>query len=151
MKKSILIKTFLSVLGVLMVLTGILVYHIYSVTRTKNDFRTTRQLSRIDFTQPLDSGEATKVRYYVGSLEGVESTHFNYASNILVYSYFPEKQSSENVFALVQKFGKYPAKKYEVNAEDLAKGCPAIDKNSFTYRSSSFVSNLMNQPSSLNQ
>lgn len=127
-----------------MVLSGILVYHIYSVTRTQNDFRTSRQLSRIDFTQPLDSASATKLRYYVASLEGVESTHFNYGSNILVYSYFPEKQSSENVFALVQKFGIYSAKKYEVNAADLVKGCPAFDKNSFTYRSSAFVSNLLN-------
>ena len=143
MKKNIT-KIIVSIAGVLMVLSGILVYHIYSVTLTKNDFRTTRQLSRIDFTQPLDSVAATKLRHYVASLDGVESTHLNYGSNILVYSYFPEKQSSENVFALVTKFGTYGAKKYTVNAYDLTKGCPAFAKSSFTSRASGFVSALFN-------
>jgi hypothetical protein len=142
MKKGLIKKIALSTLGVLVLLSGVLVYHIYTVTRTKNDFRTSRQLSRIDFTQKIDSLEATRLRYYVASLDGVESTYFNYSGNILVYTFYPEKQSSANVFDAVMKHGNYHAKKYEVNESDLAKGCPAMAKNSFSYRASSFVSSL---------
>jgi hypothetical protein len=142
MKRSSIKKILLSVLGGVVLFAGVLMYHIYSVTRTKNDFRTSRQLGRIDFTQPIDSMQATTLRYYVAGLPGVESTFFNYGSNILVYSYFPDQQSSENVFEAVKKKGNYGARKYQVNAVDLAKGCPVIDNKSFTYRASTFVSAL---------
>jgi uncharacterized membrane protein YukC len=134
MNKHLFKKIAVSILGVLVLFSGILVYHIYVVTQKQNDFRTSRQLSRIDFTQPIDSIEATQLRYFVAQLPGVESTYFNYANNILVYTYFPEKQSSEAVYAAVMKQGKYTAQKYIVSETDLTKGCPAIGKNSFSYR-----------------
>jgi hypothetical protein len=134
MNKRLFKKIALSILGVLVLFSGILVYHIYVVTSKQNDFRTDRQLSRIDFTEPIDSIEATQLRYYVAGLPGVESTFYNYNNHILVYTYAPDKQSSEGVYAAVMNHGKYAAKKYIVSKSDLSKGCPAINKKSFTYR-----------------
>jgi hypothetical protein len=144
MKKGILKKIVLSVVCVVTLLFGVLVYHIHAVTRAKNDFRTTRQLSRIDFTEAPDSAEATRLRYYVAGMDGIQSTYYNYASHILVYTFSPEKQSSDKVFDAVMKHGNYHAKKYEVSEQDLAKGCPAMSQSSLSYRSARFVSSIFN-------
>lgn len=126
MKKSILIKSALWLSGILVVLSGVLFFHIYQITHKPKSHNDQIQLSRIDFQQKIDSSEAGRIRAYVQSLDGVENTYFNVKNSILVYTYEVGKQNSASVFKQVVDHGNYKAKRYMVSAEEATKGCPAF-------------------------
>ncbi len=125
------------------VLIGALVSHIYVSTETvQNDLRV-RQMSRIDFKEPIDSLEAQTIKNTVNSLPGVENSFFNIKDGIFVYGFEPAKQTDENVMNKIMSIRKFKAERYLPSAENLASGCPVVgDKKSFTYRSYVYFSNL---------
>ncbi len=129
--------------SVFILLCAVLVVHIYLVTKSHKSKGDTRQLSRIDFKQPVDATEASKIRSFVKHLNGVQSTFFNVDNGILVYTYLRDKQTSENVYNQLIKFGNYKAERFKVD-ESAPTGCPIIDKKSFTYTVSSYIQKLFN-------
>jgi hypothetical protein len=133
MKKKVLFRALTFTVLFLVISGGVLFYHVYTVTQKRNDFRTTRQLSRIDFTQPIDSLQALQLRQYVASMHGVENAYFNFESQVLVYTYDNTAQSSSTVYEAVMNRGNFKAVKYQIEASEAAKGCPAIgtQKNLF--------------------
>jgi hypothetical protein len=140
MNRTILKRIALTLLVTLCVCLGILGTHIYQVTHKSSPVI---QLSRIDFLQPIDSTEATAIRYKVAALPGIESTYFNYTNHILVYTFNTQKQSSDAVFATVTSDRKYKAQKYTVSAADLATGCPVgADKSSVSGKTIAFLTSL---------
>lgn len=127
------------------VLGAVLVFHIYAVTHKPKSNEPVVQLSRIDFLEHIDSTEAIKIRYTVAAMEGVQSTYFNFASNILVYTYTIDKQSSTAVFNALMKTGTYKAKRYIVNPTDLSKGCPVGASNqSLSGKATAYLTSLFN-------
>jgi hypothetical protein len=142
MKKKVF-KIVLISLSVVVVLFGVLVVHIYMVTKPKAHGKNL-QLSRIDFKEPIDSAEANKIRNFVHGLDGVDNTYFNIPAGMLVYGYLPEKQSSENVYNQLMSHGHYKAERFIVDASQVAKGCPVMDPNSFGYRMSTVISKIFN-------
>ena len=144
MRKLSIKKIVIYFFSILLLLFGVLVIHIYLVTKPCNNHEVMRQLSRIDFKQEIDSTEANKIRSFVGHLDGVQSTHFNVPDHVLVYTYVVGKQTSLNVYNQLMDFGHYKAERYIVDAATAKTGCPAMDNNSFSYRLSSYVSKLFN-------
>lgn len=143
MKKNILKQIVITLSLTVLVCTGILVVHIYSATHKQQTPLANKQLSRIDFLEPIDSVDALNIRYQVASMPGVESTYFNHASNILVYTYAPDKQTSAAVFENLLKTCNYKAKRYVVSQEELASGCPIGNHNSFTGKVSAYITALL--------
>ncbi len=126
MKKRKLFKIVIGTFSVIVILFGVLVAHIYVVTKNKMPQPDDRQLSRIDFTEKPDSLEAGKIRSLVAHLDGVESTYFNVRDGILVYTYSLKKQNSLGVYTKVMSSGNYKAKRFIVDASEAPKGCPAM-------------------------
>jgi hypothetical protein len=112
------------------------------VTRPKNETEVMRQLSRIDFKQPIDSLEAIKIKQFVAHLDGIESTYFNVPDHILIFTYVVGKQTSDNVYNQLVNYGHYKAERYMVGATTAKKGCPVMDDNSVSYKLTSYVSQL---------
>lgn len=144
MKKGKFLKLFIWSGSSLLVLSAILVIHIYLVTRVgKNQDERVRQLSRIDFKQNIDAQEANKIRSFVNGLSGVENSYFNLDNDILVYSYLVGKQNSFNVYNKLVAFGNYKAVRYVVNETNAKSGCPiGTDKTSISYKLSAYISKL---------
>lgn len=142
MKKKLLLKIALVFGGTLSILSLILLTHIYMVThQTKNDKRE-RQLSRIDFVQPLSSEDAQKIKTFVSGLNGVNATFINQESGTLVYTYSIGEQTSTNVFTQLMETGNYKAKPYTVDAVALNNGCPAMTSKSITTHLKGYLSKL---------
>ncbi len=124
-------------------LVVVLVVHIYLVTSSaaplpNHDI----YLSRIDFQETVDSTEANRIMNHVRTMEGVTNAYFNIPAGNLVYGYKKGVQNSENVYKEVSKFTSLKSKRLIVSKEDIAKGCPAFDKSSFTYKFGQFVKNV---------
>lgn len=143
MKKPIIIRILLSILGCIVIMVGVLAYHIYEVTKRKNDFRDYRQLSRIDFSIPIDTLQALTIRNQIASVQGVEAVYVNASQQNVVFTYDNRIVSAAEVLALVRKQPSYGAKLYLVSNSDVGKGCPVIDPNSFSYRTTRFLSSIL--------
>jgi len=145
MEKRKIIKIALISLSVVFVLFAVLIVHIAMVTKYKAVEPDGRQLSRIDFTEKVDSTEANKIKNFVGHLDGVESTYFNVKDGIFVYTYALSKQNSLGVYNKLMSYGKYKAHRYMVDPSEATKGCPAMGGNkSFMYSLVMYVGKLIN-------
>jgi len=144
MKKGKFLKIFIWTGSSFLVLSAILVFHVYMVTHiNKNQDERIRQLSRIDFKQNIEAEEANKIRVFVNGLPGVENSYFNLDNDVLVYSYLVGKQNSFNVYNKLVAFGNYKAIRYVVNETNAKTGCPiGTDKTSMSYKLSAYISNF---------
>ena len=141
MKSKIVIKWGILSLATIVLLSGILVIHIYQATHKKKEAYDMRQLSRIDFSQSLTETDVTNIKSFVGKMNGVD--HVFYNNGILVYSYTLNQQTSENVFNQLIRFGHYKAKRYVVSETQATKGCPVFnDKQSMSFKFTNFIANL---------
>lgn len=102
------------------------------------------QLARIDFPQNTDPSVMTKVEQSIKSLDGVQSTYYNPATQILVYAYNNKVQNAENIYQSQIVARNINALKYTVSAADAAKGCPAMNNNSFYGRLTRTISAIVN-------
>jgi hypothetical protein len=70
---------------------------------------------------------------------------FNQHDGTLVYGYNQNQQNSENVYNKLMSFGNYKAQRFMPTEAQLASGCPVgKNKNSFVYRTSAAVYNILN-------
>ncbi len=142
MKRKTFKIIFLGFAGIVVLLFGVLSWHLYAIAKKSHENPNNRiQLSRIDFKEPVDSLEAMKIKNYVRTLDGVQGAHFNVADGILVYGYFLGTQTPQKVYQNVMDFSqnKYKAERYVVSAEQLKQGCPAGMDNSITMLYSNFL------------
>jgi hypothetical protein len=144
MKKKI-IKIAAWSLSIVFVLFVVLVVHIYQVTKPVHYDNNDIQLSRIDFKQEIDSTQASEIKHFVAGLPGIENVMFNQHDGTLVYGYNQNQQNSENVYNKLMSFGNYKAQRFMPTEAQLASGCPVgKNKNSFVYRTSAAVYNILN-------
>lgn len=128
----------------IVLLLGVLVIHVAMVTKSKNDDKRVRQMARIDFKEDIDSADANIIKNKVLAMEGVDAAYFNIEDNILVYSYNPDSLHSDLVYYNLMNKTDYKAERFKVDAEQLANGCPVIDKSSISYQFASVVQNIIN-------
>lgn len=142
MSRKKIIKIALASLGVLALLFAVLVVHIYMVT-DKPKPNSNLHLSRIDIKQEITPEQQNQLKSQVNSLPGVYKTYINPESGTLIYGYYKDQQSPEAVYASLSQSSNIALEKFEVSEEDLAKGCPAFDENSFTFKVGAFVQNVI--------
>lgn len=143
MKRRTLLRVGIALFSLTLVLLVVLIAHVYTVTHQRKNDQRLRQLSRIDFKQPIDAAEANKIKSFVASMEGVDATFFNTSQGTLVYTYAVGKQTSDNVFKQLIAFGHYQAQRYMVTPGESAGGCPVMaNDDSFRSRFTRFIANL---------
>lgn len=143
--KKLFKKIAIWTVSIFSLLVVVLVVHIYLVTRLADPLPNHDiYLSRIDFKESVDSTEATRIMNHVRTMDGIANAHFNIAAGTLVYGYKKDVQNPENVYAEVAKFTSLKSERLILSEEDIAKGCPAFDKNTFTYKFGEFVKNVLN-------
>lgn len=142
MARKRITRIVLIVAGVFVFLSATLVAHIYMVTakpKTNSDLA----LSRIDIKQEISAEQQIELRRQVNALPGIYKVYINPESRTLIYGYYRNEQSPKAVYASVSQSSNIALEKFEVSEEDLAKGCPAFDENSFTFKVGAFVQNVI--------
>ncbi len=136
MNKKLIKRILFGALALFVVFVITLGVHIYMVTAPIREMKKQPQLqlTRIDFKQEMDSVSVEKIKNAAMSLDGVHNCLFNPQGKMFVVGFYNDKQNSEKVYKAVMASGNYKAEKFVPTEEGLAKGCPAIDKSSFTYQ-----------------
>lgn len=135
MLKKILIGT----LTLIVVLFGLLVWHIQAVTSKPPGHNDNMQLALIRFDTPLDSTEAMQLRSEVRAMKGVGHCYVNVPEGALTYSYDRAHQSRGTVFAKVASLSSVPCNEVIVSPSDTKGSCPVVNTDSTTGKLSSWI------------
>ncbi len=121
-----LLKIFgMSILAIFFLGIAVLAIHLIDVTGKKSlPTGKNLQLSRIDFTSPVDSITANHARSVIQSIHGVDYAYVNVPDGILIYSFDPLEQQPALVFEEFQRAGNFQAQLYTPSTEIAASGCP---------------------------
>lgn len=131
----------LSLLGVVVLLFGILVYHIANARPVEN---ATIQISRIDFAQPFDSLSAVAIKEKLHSINGVKSDII-VKENVVVYFHDNTIVDSQKVYDELMTKGDYKAERFLLPPSLANKQvCPVMKKDSFKYKFSKFIQGIFN-------
>lgn len=131
----------LSLLGVVVLLFGILVYHIANARPVEN---ATIQISRIDFAQPFDSLSAVAIKEKLHSINGVKSDII-VKENVVVYFHDNTIADSQKVYDELMTKGDYKAERFLLPPSLANKQvCPVMKKDSFKYKFSKFIQGIFN-------
>ena len=125
-----------------MLLSATLVAHIAMVTN-KSIVNSTLNLSRIDVEDSLSEGDVANLKSKINAIPGVHKTYVNAEAGTIVYGYYKDQQNPDAVYASLSNETDYRLTKFEVSEEDLAKGCPAFDESSLTFKVGTFVQNVV--------
>ncbi|WP_291130156.1 hypothetical protein [Flavobacterium sp. UBA7682] len=131
----------LSLLGVVVLLFGILVYHIANARPVEN---ATIQISRIDFAQPFDSLSTVAIKEKLHSIKGVKSDII-VKENVVVYFHDNTIADSQKVYDELMTKGDYKAERFLLPPSLANKQvCPVMKKDSFKYKFSKFIQGIFN-------
>lgn len=134
-------KVLLSILGIVLLLFGILVYHIANAKPVEN---ATIQISRIDFDQPFDSLSAVAVKKNLLSIPGVKSDII-VKRNVVVYFHDNTVADSKKVYDELMTKGHYKAERFLLPPSLATKQvCPVMEKDSYKYKFSKFIQGIFN-------
>ncbi len=137
-------RTLLIALGSLVLLFGVLVWHVHLVTRPKPTAHLANiQLARIDFLEPLSYPEASTIRRAIAALPGVQHARVNLEDQNVVYSYDRAVQDQQAVFTMVNDLSSVPCARLVVTAEAAASGCPAMAKGDAQDRLGRWIAGLL--------
>ena len=133
-----------SVLGIVLLLFIVLVVHIATIKPTVYDNAST-QISKIDFSEPIDSLMAAQITADMKSIPGVKNPLVVADKKTVVYFHDMNIANSEQVYNEFMKKGNYKAKRFIVSKEIASKQvCPVMDKNSFSYKFSRGIQRIFN-------
>ncbi|OYU81406.1 MAG: hypothetical protein CFE23_04790 [Flavobacterium sp. BFFFF1] len=134
----------LSLLGTVLVLFVVLVAHIAMSRPLKLDVPNI-QVSRIDFSEPLDAAKKKDVCQNLRSIKGITSDSIIVKNNVVVYFHDNRFTDSQKVFNQLMAKGHYDAKMFTVPRELASKQvCPAMDPKSFKYKFALAVQSVFN-------
>ena len=130
-----------SVLGIVVLLFGILVYHIANARPVEN---ATIQISRIDFDQPFDSLSTVAIKQKLQSIKGVKSDII-VKNNVVVYFHDNTIADSKKVYDELMSKGNFKAERFILPPSLAAKQvCPVMEKDSYKYKFSKFIQGIFN-------
>ncbi len=141
MKKASLKKIVgwsLSVFAILILVLGV---HIYWVTRPKAPDAHTIVMARIDFKQDLKQADADKITQWLYAQQGIDHVLCNPTTRIAVFTFFPVKNSANNIISALVSNLNYKAVRFIPSAEDMKAGCP-VAATSISYKAYHFVSSI---------
>ncbi|MEK8179143.1 hypothetical protein WMW71_02210 [Flavobacterium buctense] len=130
-----------SVLSIVVLLFGILVYHIANAKPVEN---ATIQISRIDFDQPFDSLSTVAIKQKLHSIKGVKSDII-VKNNVVVYFHDNTIADSKKVYDELMSKGNFKAERFILPPSLAAKQvCPVMEKDSYKYKFSKFIQGIFN-------
>ncbi|MBX2905577.1 MAG: hypothetical protein KF744_06030 [Taibaiella sp.] len=123
MEKKTKNRIWLSVAGVLLLLTAVLCIHIYVVTRPGPP--TDRMvMARIDFRQDIDANDALKIVKWLYAQPGVNQVLCNDKSDIAVFTFSTAKNDANSIVAAFKDQTGYKADRYLPSEKEMRSGCP---------------------------
>jgi len=137
-------KIGLTLLGIFLILTVILVVHIATAEPVVID-NATMQVSRIDFTEPLTEDEVKEVKRGIKSIPGVKTEKINAEKGVLVFFHDNRVANAQQIHEQFKNLVSVESKLYVVS-KDLAskKVCPVGDVNSFSFKFSRGIQRIFN-------
>ena len=131
----------LSVLGFLLLMFIILVYHIATARPLEN---ATIQVSRIDFDKPFDSLGIVDITKKLHEIPGVKDEVI-VKRNVVVYFHDNRIADSKKVYSELMQKGDYKAQRFILPANLANKSvCPVMHKDGIAYKFSKFVKGVFN-------
>ncbi|TVP49661.1 MAG: heavy-metal-associated domain-containing protein [Mongoliibacter sp.] len=118
--------------------TAILAVHIYMVTQQKEGAVTSLTMSRIDFPEAIEPENGNQIKLHLVQLEGVKDVRVNFSNGHIICLYDRKAQSPHDLVASINENFMEQASLFQPSEEMLAQSCPAIDKNSITYKLGAF-------------
>ena len=139
-------KTFkrimLSLLGVMLLLFIILVYHIATARPLEN---ATIQVSRIDFDKPFDSISTINIKQKLHDIAGVKS-EIIVKRNVVVYFHDNKIADSKKIYNELMTKGNYKAERFILPANLANKEvCPVMKKDGISYKFTKLVKGIFNK------
>lgn len=132
---------FLSILGLVLLMFGILIYHIANAGPVEN---ATIQVSRIDFDKPFDSISTIDIKQKLHSIPGVKSDII-IKRNVVVYFHDNKVADSKRVYDELMTTGNYNAQRFVLPEGMVNKQvCPVIKKDGISYKFTKLVQGIFN-------
>ena len=143
MKRKIKIIA-LSLFGFLALSFVVLVIHIATVKPIVYD-NATMQISRIEFTEPLDSTKMKEIHRNLKTIPGFINDSYNLETGVLVYFHDNKIADSKMIYDELMRKGHYKAKRYILpKALASQKVCPVMNESSVSYKFSKEVQRIFN-------
>ena len=134
-------KILLGITGVFMFLVLVLAVHIYMVTRPKAPGPNTRIMARIDIKQPITQPDADKITNWLYKEKGIDHVLVNPKTSIVVFTFFPVKNSGNQITQDFKSAFNYDAVRYVPTEAELQGGCPVASTSS-SYKIYKFIKNI---------
>jgi hypothetical protein len=141
MKKRTIAKILLYTFSILFLLILILGIHIYMVYRPKVT-PDTRAMARIDIKQPLTKDDANKISAWLAHEKGVDHYLVNPQNSIVVFTFYPIKNSGNQIVEDFKGNFSYKADRFMPSAENLKHSCP-VAASSYTYKIYKLISQII--------
>ncbi len=119
----------------------VLAIHLYLVTRPKPLDPNSVAMARVDIKQDLTPEQADKISSWVTEQNGVDHVLLNRSTKILVFTFFPAKNTADAIIKnTIDQFG-IKAKRFMPSEAEMKGGCP-VATNSLTYKAASFIKHI---------
>lgn len=133
MKKKLIKKVVRWSAITFLILTIILIVHIYLVTKPGVD-ASTRIMARIDVNQPISQVEANNITAWLYQQNGVDHVMCNPQSAIAIFTYSPLKANANNIALSFRSALDYPdSRRYIPSEKEMQSSCP-VASSSFLYK-----------------
>ncbi|AWW31924.1 heavy-metal-associated domain-containing protein [Echinicola strongylocentroti] len=122
---------------VVLLLVATLAVHIYMVTSSRPD-GPNWAMSQIDFNEDLDSLKSEKIKTDLLAIEGMREARINTKSDFIILLYDRKQHNPHDLVKQVNTGYEIQASLFQPSEDQLAASCPAINKNSLTYKLGSY-------------
>ncbi|HVX50513.1 MAG TPA: hypothetical protein VHB48_10155 [Chitinophagaceae bacterium] len=124
-------------LAVFVLLAGVLVLHIYIVTRPKAPSPTTRIMARMDLKSSITSNDSIAITAWLYGQKGIDHVLCNPATRIVVFTYYPVKTQATSIVTAFNKNFTYNAVRNMPTEAEMSQGCP-VASTSVIYKIGTF-------------
>jgi len=121
---TILKRIFFFALAIVLLLGGVLAFHLHQVTSKPTGHLANIQMGRMDVEAPIDAERAAAIKSAVLQLDGVQHCFVNVEAGTVTYGYDRSKQTQDNVLDHVRSATALPVQQFVVSEADMASGCP---------------------------
>lgn len=132
-------RIIIGIVIVFLLLLGTLTWHIYTVTQPQTGAISSMALSRIDLDQPIDDAAGDRIKSYLLSDTAIKDIRLNKEKGHIICLYDRRKLSPQEIISSLDEKMQLTGSLYQPSEEMLAQSCPAIDKNSITYKLGAFI------------
>lgn len=139
-KRTVKIASY-SLVTTFLVLVAVLSVHIYLVTRPKPADASTIALARVDFGNKITTVDSIAITDFLYHQKGVGNVLCNPAGNLAVFTFYPVKNSAENIIMSLNKKLPFRGKRFLPSKDQIKSGCP-VASTSITYKTVKFFNHL---------